>query len=272
MRKMNKVWFNSLCEEQAYLYIVKLFNEYESFYKIGVTSKKEVSSRFEAIPYDYEILKTYSHPSPSFILDLEAQLLRISNKYKPLKSFGGQTECVQNPEDAIGYITSLSWITELQEYVPSEKEVKCYNDKSVIRLMSEYRELLKESESSEEAKDNLDSFLISNTEFASWLDAGVTLSEMNSCGRTREKIEELVNNKTRLAKATISLVDYLGYKIGEFVSKKELKQRIQEYYDSMGLKLKAKATDIEEYVEVEGTTRLTVEGKRENGLRIVKFK
>ena len=93
MRKMNRVWFNSLCEEQAYLYIVKLFNEYESFYKIGVTSKKEVSSRFEAIPYDYEILKTYSHPSPSFILVLEAQLLRISNKYKPLKSFVGETEC-----------------------------------------------------------------------------------------------------------------------------------------------------------------------------------
>ena len=272
MRKMNRVWFNSLCEEQAYLYIVKLFNEYESFYKIGVTSKKEVSSRFEAIPYDYGILKTYSHPSPSFILDLEAQLLRISNKYKPLKSFGGQTECVQSPEDAISYITSLSWITELQEYAPSGKEVKCYNDKSVIRLMSEYRELLKESESSEEAKDNLDSFLTANTEFASWLDAGVTLSEMNSCGRTREKIEELVNNKTRLAKASISFKEYSKYEEGTFLLKKEIKEMVQSYYDYLGLNFKAKATDISKYAEVVINTTRVVDGKKETGIRLVEFK
>ena len=68
MRKMNKIWFEKLCEEQAYLYIVKLHNDSESFYKIGVTSKKEVSSRFSGIPYNYEIIKTYSHPSSAFIM------------------------------------------------------------------------------------------------------------------------------------------------------------------------------------------------------------
>lgn len=43
MRKMNKVWLNNLCEDQAYFSIVKLFNESESFYRIGMASKKKSS-------------------------------------------------------------------------------------------------------------------------------------------------------------------------------------------------------------------------------------
>ena len=106
--------------------------------------------------------------------------------------------------------------------------------------------------------------------FKEWLDAGITLSEMNSCGRTRDKIEELVSNKTRLAKATVSFKDFSGYSENMFVTKKELKEKIQAYYNMLGINLKAKSTDIGKYSETENTTKL-IESKRENGIRIVRF-
>ena len=145
---------------------------------------------------------------------------------------------------------------------------------SVLKLMKEYQFLLtvrRESDFSEEAKEAVEAFLIDNAEFASWLDAGVTLSEMNSCGRTKDKIEELVSDKTRLAKAIVSFKDFSGYSENMFVTKKELKEKIQAYYNILGTNLKAKATDVGEYAEIENTTKL-IEGKRENGLRLVRFK
>jgi hypothetical protein len=139
--------------------------------------------------------------------------------------------------------------------------------------MKEYQTLLttrRESDFSEESKEAVEAFLIDNAEFASWLDAGITLSEMNSCGRTRDKIEELVSNKTRLAKATVSFKDFSGYSENMFVTKKELKEKIQAYYNMLGINLKAKSTDIGKYSETENTTKL-IESKRENGIRIVRF-
>ena len=144
---------------------------------------------------------------------------------------------------------------------------------SVIKLMKEYQTLLttrRESDFSEESKEAVEAFLIDNAEFASWLDAGITLSEMNSCGRTRDKIEELVSNKTRLAKATVNFKDFSGYSENMFVTKKELKEKIQAYYNMLGINLKAKSTDIGKYSETENTTKL-IESKRENGIRIVRF-
>ena len=37
--------------------------------------------------YNYEIIKTYSHPSSAFIMDLESQLLSLVERYNPLKTF-----------------------------------------------------------------------------------------------------------------------------------------------------------------------------------------
>ena len=92
---------------------------------------------------------------------------------------------------------------------------------------------------------NITEFLILNTEFASWLDAGITVSEMNSCGRTRDKVNELMCQKLRLAKPEISMTEFLKIKPGQAKEKKDWKEEIQSYYDYLGIAKKAKTTDIE---------------------------
>lgn len=91
---------------------------------------------------------------------------------------------------------------------------------------------------------------------------------MNTCSKVRANIEKLVRTKTQLAKAEISMQEFLGYKDGDTTTRKELKARIQEYYDSMNLKIKAKATDIEEYADLIKTSTLDSNGKKINVVKI----
>lgn len=77
----------------AKLYKVRLYNDVESFIKIGMTTKP-VSKRFRNVPYKYEILKVIDGES-SYIFDLENRSKRLFKKYsyKPLLSFKGESEC-----------------------------------------------------------------------------------------------------------------------------------------------------------------------------------
>lgn len=91
-------WIN-ICnskKKQALLYVIKCWNDKEEFLKIGRTSNS-VFRRFhtkKAMPYSYEVLKEIKG-SPDFIYDKEIELhmLYENYKYKPLISFGGETEC-----------------------------------------------------------------------------------------------------------------------------------------------------------------------------------
>ena len=78
------------------LYIIRCWNEDESFYKIGKTFLK-VGSRFKNLPYEHEVICTISNSS-SFISKLEKKLQREnkSNKYLPKIKFTGQSECFKN--------------------------------------------------------------------------------------------------------------------------------------------------------------------------------
>lgn len=78
------------------VYIIKCFNDNETFYKIGRTFRK-VESRFQgktAMPYNYEIIKIYKGKAKE-IYQLEIELRRINkiNKYIPKTSFKGMNEC-----------------------------------------------------------------------------------------------------------------------------------------------------------------------------------
>lgn len=78
----------------ASLYLIKMYNENEEFYKIGKTIHT-VKIRFSStIPYKYEIIDLINYET-GFIYDLENELHRKYNqyKYKPLNSFAGHTEC-----------------------------------------------------------------------------------------------------------------------------------------------------------------------------------
>ena len=79
--------------EVSFLYVVRLFDENESFIKIGITGK-EVKHRVRRIPYNYEIIKIVKNSS-DYIFDLENRLKSRFKKYqyKPKKQFKGYTEC-----------------------------------------------------------------------------------------------------------------------------------------------------------------------------------
>jgi hypothetical protein len=84
----------------AKLYKVRLYNDLESFIKIGITTKR-VTQRFRIeakqktnIPYKCEVLKVIEGES-GYIFDLENRTKRLLKKYsyKPLISFKGESEC-----------------------------------------------------------------------------------------------------------------------------------------------------------------------------------
>lgn len=79
--------------DTALLYKVKLYNNNESFIKIGMTTKS-VAHRMKSIPYKFELIKIIKGDS-GHIYDLENRVKRLRKKYKykPLISFKGETEC-----------------------------------------------------------------------------------------------------------------------------------------------------------------------------------
>jgi len=87
-------WVNK--SKISYLYKVRLFNNDESFIKIGITSR-EINLRFNSIPYKYEVIKIIKGES-AYIYDLELRTKKMFKKYKynPLIEFKGRTECYNN--------------------------------------------------------------------------------------------------------------------------------------------------------------------------------
>lgn len=81
------------------LYKVRLYNENEEFYKIGITFNK-INFRLSEIPYKYQILEIIKSDSGEYIYDLENELHRQHKKmgylYQPIIKFGGDTECFTN--------------------------------------------------------------------------------------------------------------------------------------------------------------------------------
>lgn len=76
------------------VYFVKLYDEHETFYKVGITTKS-IENRFKTIPYKYEIInfKTFDDPLKTYNLEKRFFKLYYKSKYKPLKKFGGSGEC-----------------------------------------------------------------------------------------------------------------------------------------------------------------------------------
>jgi len=82
--------------EEVYLYFLLLYNDGESFYKIGLTKNVDVSKRCRVIPYKFEILGI-EKGVVSELFDLEQKIhMLMRNKrqaYIPKIKFAGYTEC-----------------------------------------------------------------------------------------------------------------------------------------------------------------------------------
>lgn len=81
------------CNQKCNVYLLKLLNDKECFYKIGITICN-VKSRVSSIPYQIEILDTIT-VSPVEAFNIEQNLLQKykEKRYIPLKLFGGWSEC-----------------------------------------------------------------------------------------------------------------------------------------------------------------------------------
>ena len=93
--------YNELCNRRhsgnSNLYLIRCFNENESFYKIGITVYDNLKRRFtnsKSMPYKYEILLMFKHNS-DYIWQIEKKLHMLcrDNSYTPKTKFDGYTEC-----------------------------------------------------------------------------------------------------------------------------------------------------------------------------------
>jgi hypothetical protein len=77
-------------------YIIKCWNENETFYKIGRTFVP-IKRRFCNFPYNYEIIKIFEGEAEE-MYDLETKLKHINKdkKYFPTIKFGGDKECYRD--------------------------------------------------------------------------------------------------------------------------------------------------------------------------------
>ena len=92
--------FIDLCNKNnngiGILYVIRCWDENEEFYKIGITSRS-VGIRFQwshHLPYKYEIVQEIlCNPDVAWDLEKILHKLYINYDYRPLKNFGGKTEC-----------------------------------------------------------------------------------------------------------------------------------------------------------------------------------
>ena len=87
------------------VYVLKLFNEGETFYKIGKTYNP-VWLRFSRgqIPYEYSVVKIFEG-SARYICELEQKLLNLNTEYRysPKLHFAGNQECFVSLEGIKDY-------------------------------------------------------------------------------------------------------------------------------------------------------------------------
>lgn len=114
---MTKNIFESFNKDLYTLYIIRLYDDVESFYKIGVTSRENPYDRFSVYPYEKDIICLYQHPSSHLIMDLESKCISLETKYLPIKDFAGKSECVLSVDNALEFLNSLTWIRDLKEHI-----------------------------------------------------------------------------------------------------------------------------------------------------------
>jgi hypothetical protein len=103
---LRKSWVERAGGRPGTLYFIKLFNEQESFYKVGVTYGS-ASSRYAQSKmlggYSYEILAQHTSPDAARIFDWEQSILETFAhlKYNPKQRFGGETECFSSADEIL---------------------------------------------------------------------------------------------------------------------------------------------------------------------------
>jgi hypothetical protein len=91
-------WLNAANRSNRFdsfkLYVIRCFNDNESFIKIGRTFCT-LNVRFNQLPYNYEVAKVITNNDGKYIYDLETRIKHKfkKHKYTPKIKFGGMNEC-----------------------------------------------------------------------------------------------------------------------------------------------------------------------------------
>lgn len=106
-------------KRNVYLYLIKLSNKKEAFYKIGISVNK-YSRFYQIMKFGYSCNIEYMMFGKNYLelLELEGKLHNIFSEksYTPFVKFGGYTECYSN-------IDEKEYIKVLRELHPFQCEV-----------------------------------------------------------------------------------------------------------------------------------------------------
>lgn len=154
--------------------------------------------------------------------------------------------------------------------ITAEYSKKLGRRPSVVKLITEFETLIDNIKEfkDEKSHDNYNNFLIENPDFTEWLESGVSISNMNTVGRKREAIDAISDSNRRLSSLKDDMLKFLNLKLNNVYTKSYLKERMQEYYNNRNIKLKAKASDIQDYYEVKSTLNTN----RDSAFKIIKRK
>lgn len=106
----------------------------------------------------------------------------------------------------------------------------------------------------EECLKACETFLQDYPNFNEWLESGVTTSNMKTLGFNKDKIIEEAFKKRTLQHNEDNIDVLLKFEIGTKYTFDEVKNRIQLFYDKLGIGKKAKSTDIKNWYDVHQTS------------------
>ena len=267
MMRMNKTEFKKYCINYAYLYIIKLESDSESFYKIGITSNEDIDIRLYEYKkfYEVKIIKFLKHPSPEIIMDIERLMIDSFERYTPKEKFGGQSECIKSIIGLKNILKSLKWVRDLEDVEIKEKKKK----RDRVKILREYVEALDTianakyymTEQSEiDEKKNFISDIESDASYE------LLVEFVKICKVSMNDIENYSNSYLRdatlekkigeeKAKQILSREIKDLYKAGEFYSKESIVESLTRIINAYQLSIIPKTSILETMFKIKSTTK-----------------
>lgn len=104
-------WIAQQHGRKAVLYVVRVYNEGEAFYKLGITF--DLSRRFSRLKtcYKWRTVARFSSYNAGKVFDLEQRLhARFGNfSYIPTADFGGKTECYSSVDSLLAALPASTF-------------------------------------------------------------------------------------------------------------------------------------------------------------------
>ena len=282
--KMTKNIFESFNKDLYTLYIVRLYDETESFYKIGVTSRENPYDRFSVYPYEKDIICLYQHPSSHLIMDLESKCISLETKYLPIKDFAGKSECVLSVDNALEFLNSLTWIRDLKEHIANiikDDYIEAFGTHKLNygKVTDLYIQALNsENNPSEYSEEEINRFKLIKkvVELDSRYETLVDYIQLFGI-KELVSLEEVSIQHSRLSKKVqakqqeniLKTLLQMKFSVDEVYSARELKELLEPLYVEYKLTGIPKGSDINLAFETIKTSRRE-DGKLVNALKLIK--